>query len=199
MNTIYLQGVISQEPYYMYKSINERFYHTEVSTARLSGTTDKIPCVISEIFLSKIKYKKNACMKGEIRTRNVQGDDGKIHLEIYVFVMDVSEYEQDENCVNLTGFLCKNPKYRETPQGRQITDLIVASDRMHGKSDYIPCIAWGRNAIKSSEFAVGTKVMITGRLQSREYTKTFESGESETKVAYELSISMIDVVEEKED
>ena len=102
--------------------------------------------------------------------------------------------------MELDGFICKEPTYRETPFGRQITDLIVASNRERNfKSDYIPCITWGRNAIRSSEFNVGTRVKVLGRLQSREYKKKIDDGIYEARTAYELSAYMIDVVEESEE
>ena len=127
-------------------------------------------------------------------------EDDKSHLEVTVFVKEVLLYEKDENNVELDGFICKEPVYRETPFGRQITDLIVASNRERNfKSDYIPCIAWGRNAIRASEFNVGTRVKVLGRLQSREYKKKIDDGTYEVRTAYELSAYMIDVVEESEE
>ena len=119
--------------------------------------------------------------------------------EIFVFVTNICDYEEDKNDVELDGFICKEPKYRRTPLGRQITDLLIASNREHFKSDYIPCIAWGRNAIRTSEFNVGTRVKVLGRLQSREYKKKIDDGTYEVRTAYELSAYMIDVVEESEE
>ena len=109
-------------------------------------------------------------------------------------------YEEDENNVELDGFICKEPTYRETPLGRQVSDLIIASNRERNfKSDYIPCIAWGRNAIRTSELNVGTRVKVLGRLQSREYNKRLGDETYEARTAYELSSSMVSVVEESEE
>ena len=156
-------------------------------------------CTVPEIIKNGINEGNMVKVLGEIRTRNVHEDD-KSHLEVTVFVKEVLLYEKDENNVELDGFICKEPVYRETPFGRQITDLIVASNRERNyKSDYIPCIAWGRNAIRSSEFDVGTRVKVSGRLQSREYNKKIDDETYEARTAYELSAAMVDLVEEREE
>ena len=155
-------------------------------------------CTVPEIIKNGISEGNKVKVFGEIRTRNVHEDD-KSHLEVTVFVKEVLLYEKDENNVELDGFICKEPVYRETPFGRQITDLIVASNRERNyRSDYIPCIAWGRNAIRTSEFNVGTRVKVSGRLQSREYNKRLGDETYEVRTAYELSAAMVDAVEESE-
>lgn len=197
MNKIVLAGTVVDEPTFSHEVYGEKFYHFCLSSSRQSGTQDVLPCVVSEILKKDIKAGAEVKVCGNIRTRNVYEND-KSHLEITVFVKEVLSYEEDENNVELDGFICKEPAYRETPLGRQVTDLLIASNRSYGKSDYIPAIAWGRMAIKSSEFEVATKVKVFGRFQSREYVKRLDDGTEQTRVAYELSANRVDAVEESE-
>ena len=195
MNKIVLAGLVTEEPIFSHEVHGEKFYRFYLSSSRQSGYCDVLMCTVPEIIKNGINEGNMVKVLGEIRTRNVHEDD-KSHLEVTVFVKEVLLYEEDENNVELDGFICKEPVYRETPFGRQITDLIVASNRERNyKSDYIPCIAWGRNAIRTSEFNVGTRVKVSGRLQSREYNKKIDDETYEERTAYELSASMIDVVE----
>lgn len=199
MNKIVLAGLVTEEPIFSHEVHGEKFYRFYLSSSRQSGYCDVLMCTVPEIIKNGINEGNVVKVSGEIRTRNVHEDD-KSHLEVTVFVKEVLLYEKDENNVELDGFICKEPVYRETPFGRQITDLIVASNRERNyKSDYIPCIAWGRNAIRTSEFDVGTRVKVSGRLQSREYNKRLGDETYEARTAYELSTSMIDVVEESEE
>ena len=199
MNKIVLAGMVTEEPIFSHEVHGEKFYRFCLSSSRQSGNCDILVCIVPEIIKNGINEGNKVKVLGEIRTRNVHEDD-KNHLEITVFVKEVLSYEEDENNVELYGFICKEPTYRETTFGRQITDLIVASNRERNhKSDYIPCIAWGRNAIRTSEFDVGTRVKVSGRLQSREYKKKIDDGTYEVRTAYELSAYMIDVVEEREE
>lgn len=198
MNKIVLAGLVTEEPTFSHEVHGEKFYRFYLSSSRQSGNCDVLMCTVPEIIKNGINEGNMVKVLGEIRTRNVHEDD-KSHLEVTVFVKEVLLYEKDENNVELDGFICKEPVYRETPFGRKITDLIVASNREHFKSDYIPCIAWGRNAIRSSEFNVGTRVKVLGRLQSREYKKKIDDETYEVRTAYELSAYMIDVVEEREE
>ena len=198
MNKIVLAGLVTEEPTFSHEVHGEKFYRFYLSSSRQSGYCDVLMCTVPEIIKNGINEGNMVKVLGEIRTRNVHEDD-KSHLEVTVFVKEVLLYDKDENNVELDGFICKEPVYRETPFGRQITDLIVASNRERNyKSDYIPCIAWGRNAIRTSEFNVGTRVKVSGRLQSREYNKKIDDEKYEERTAYELSASMIDVVEESE-
>ena len=199
MNKIVLAGLVTEEPTFSHEVHGEKFYRFYLSSSRQSGYCDVLMCTVPEIIKNGINEGNMVKVFGEIRTRNVHEDD-KSHLEVTVFVKEVLLYEEDENNVELDGFICKEPAYRETPFGRQITDLIVASNRERNyKSDYIPCIAWGRNAIRASELNVGTRVKVSGRLQSREYNKRLGDETYEVRTAYELSASMIDVVEESEE
>lgn len=197
MNKILLAGLVTEEPTFSHEVHGEKFYRFRLLSSRQSGNCDVLVCIVPEIIKNGINEGNMVKVLGEIRTRNVHEDD-KNHLEITVFVKDVLLYEEDENNVELDGFICKEPTYRETPFGRLITDLLIASNRSYGKSDYIPTIACGRMAIKSSELDVGTRVKVFGRLQSREYVKRLEDGTEETRDAYELSANRVDVVEESE-
>lgn len=197
MNKIVLAGLVTEEPTFSHEVHGEKFYRFYLSSSRQSGNCDVLMCTVPEIIKNGISEGNKVKVLGEIRTRNVHEDD-KSHLEVTVFVKEVLSYEKDENNVELDGFICKEPVYRKTPFGRQITDLIVASNREHFKSDYIPCIAWGRNAIRASEFNVGTRVKVLGRLQSREYNKRLGDETYEVRTAYELSAAMVDAVEESE-
>ena len=195
MNKIVLAGLVTEEPTFSHEVHGEKFYRFYLSSSRQSGNCDVLMCTVPEIIKNGINEGNMVKVLGEIRTRNVHEDD-KNHLEVTVFVKEVLLYEADENNVELDGFICKEPVYRETPFGRQITDLIVASNRERNyKSDYIPCIAWGRNAIRTSEFNVGTRVKVSGRLQSREYNKRLGDETYEVRTAYELSAAMVDAVE----
>ena len=199
MNKIVLAGLVTEEPTFSHEVHGEKFYRFYLSSSRQSGNCDVLMCTVPEIIKNGISEGNKVKVFGEIRTRNVHEND-KNHLEITVFVKEVLLYEEDENNVELDGFICKEPKYRETQFGRQITDLMVASNRERNyRSDYIPCIAWGRNAIRTSEFNVGTRVKVLGRLQSREYKKKIDDGIYEVRTAYELSADIIEVIEESEE
>lgn len=197
MNKIILAGLVTEEPTFSREVYGEKFYRFYLSSSRQSGTCDVLMCTVSEILEKYIEAGTEIKVLGEIRTRNIH-ENNQSHLEITVFVKNVFPYEEDENNVEMDGFICKEPIYRETPLGRQVADLLVANNRPYGKSDYIPTIAWGRNAIKTSEFEVGTRVKVFGRLQSREYVKRLDDETEEVRVAYELSASRVDVMEESE-
>lgn len=196
MNKIILAGTVTDEPIFSHEVYGEKFYIFYLSSSRSSGTNDILPCIISEILMNGVRSGSQIMIEGNIRTRNVQVNE-KRNLEITVFVKDVLPYEKDENYVELEGFLCKSPNYRETPSGRKITDLLIATNRQFTrKSDYIPVIVWRRQAIWSSFLQTGMKLEISGRLQSREYTKRLVDGTAEVRTAYELSSSRVDIVEE---
>src|SRR5699024_4390893 len=149
--------------------------------------------------MSKDYYEKRAAIKGQFRSFNQYGDSGKRKLVLNIFaleieVLDDSDEREDENEICLDGYICKPPVYRETPFGRVISGLLIAVNGSDGKSDYIPCIAWGRNARYASGFAVGARVKVWGRIQSRKYQKQITEKEHETRTAYEVSISQMEVV-----
>ena len=200
MNNITLAGIIDGNIEYSHELYNEKFYKFYFSVARKSGTVDTLKCIISQLIVGKLKENEQFEIVGEVRTRDYDDASGKRRMEVYVFVSDVSEYcGRDKNKVNIDGYICKEPVYRETPLGRKICDLLVASNRLCNKSDYLPCISWGRNAISSALFEVGEHVSISGRLQSRIYIKKLNETEFEERVAYEVSTESVKVINEKED
>ena len=199
MNKIRLDGKVTTGPEFSHECKGEKFYKLFLEVGRKSEVVDTLPCLVPEVFLKDVEVGECVGINGEIRTRN-NHSDGKRKLEIYVFVLGVDNYEgQDSNSVWLEGYVCKDPLYRETPLGRKIADLTIASNRPYGKSDYISCIVWGRNALIASNIPVGAKVSISGRLQSREYVKVLDDETRETKVAYELSASSLEILNEREE
>lgn len=191
-NEIKLAGTIVTEAKFSHKSYGRKFYEFYISVERLSKKFDVLPCFIQENLLNEIHLNEKIVLYGEIRTWN-EHKENKNHLVIHVYVQSVSEYKgDDENFVELQGFICKMPIYRKTPRGRYLTELLMASNRVTSwKSDYIPCIVWNENALKTSYMEIGDKITITGRLQSREYKKKLSQAEFELHEAYELSVSQI--------
>jgi primosomal replication protein N len=201
-NILNLTGVVMTNPEYSHTSYDEKFYGTNIVVDRLSGFDDDLKLVISEKILPKnLKANTTVNVFGQIRTYNKLTEEGTQKLVIFVFVRAievVDESNRHNNEATITGFVCKKPVFRKTPSGREITDVLVAVNRGYNKSDYLPCIAWGRNAKFVEEIAVGTKVSIVGRLQSRNYTKvTEENPEGVDKTAYEVSINRIKVNDEE--
>ncbi len=218
MNTNYLEnnhlvlvGKVTSDKKFSHEIYGEKFYIFDLEVPRLSGNADIIPITISERLLESedLAIDKKVIIEGQFRSYNsYQNERNKLVLT--VFAKDVKFVEnQDEeiqaskdfvsNEVTLNGYICKKPIYRQTPFGREIADLLLAVNRAYNKSDYIPCIAWGRNARFCENIEVGTEVKIIGRVQSRTYEKKYEDGTSETKVAYEVSISSLEVVKQEDD
>ncbi len=184
----------------------EKFYEGKIAVERLSNAVDLLPITISEklIKASKIKFEKGTflALGGELRSYNRQ-IDGKSRLILSFFVKEVLDSQDvEEDCTNnltLTGYICKEPNYRVTPFNRQICDILVAVNRPNfNKSDYIPCILWGRNAKLMQSQKIGTKITLQGRIQSRNYRKEIKEGIFEEKTAYEVSCQKL-LIEEKED
>lgn len=200
MNDITLAGIVDGGIEYSHELYNEKFYKFYFSVARKSGTVDTLKCIVSQWIVGKLKGNEQFEIVGEVRTRNYDDDNGKRCTEVYVFVNEILEYPGgDMNHVYIDGYICKSPIYRETPLGRKICDLLVASNRLCNKSDYLPCISWERNAIYSSILEVGEHISISGRLQSRIYMKKLSETEFEERVAYEVSTDSVKVINEKED
>ena len=200
-NKVELRGVIEKEFELNHEVFGQEFYYTRLSTVRYSGTEDFVPIIVPRNLLKEIKglEGKVANVEGQCRTYNKLGDDGKTHLIVYVFVKNITFEERDyleiyenSNFIFLEGYLCKLPIYRKTPLGREIAEIILAVNRKNAKSDYIPCISWGRNARYISGLEVGDKIDIWGRIQSREYLKEKDMEESEMKTAYEVSIAKVE-------
>ena len=218
MNTNYLEnnhlvlvGKVTSDKKFSHEIYGEKFYIFDLEVPRLSGNADIIPITISERLLEKedLEIDKKIIVEGQFRSYNsYQNERNKLVLT--VFAKDVKFIEnQDEeiqaskdfvsNEVTLNGYICKKPIYRQTPFGREIADLLLAVNRAYNKSDYIPCIAWGRNARFCENIEVGTEVKVVGRVQSRTYEKKYEDGTSETKVAYEVTISSLEIVKQDDD
>lgn len=197
-NNIELVGTVVNEPKYDHETYNEKFYKLELETKRISGYSDVLPVLISDkqFNINEIKVGDRINIEGQLRTFNLHETD-KNRLILNVFAMDVidTELEYDDNQIHIEGYLCKLPTYRKTPLGREITDLLIAVNRNNGKSDYIPCICWGRNARCVTRLEVGDLISIDGRLQSRIYKKKIDDDVFEERIAYELSARNIDKIE----
>ena len=187
MNSIVISGQVENEPEFSHEFLGEKFYRFYINSKRNSGTYDVLPVIVSDVFVGRIKKNEYIEIEGTIRTKNIHTGTKTI-VDIFVFANRVLDYVAEINEANIEGFICKPPTFRETPFGRMISDLHIASNRMIGKSDYIPCIAWGRNAVRASVAEVGTKLYTKGRLQSREYVKKHDDGTEEKRTAYEVSL-----------
>lgn len=205
-NKIELCGVIASTPELNHKTYGENFYGFRLSCSRKSTEKDMLPIIVSDrlVEIKDLQVGKKISVKGQVRTFNKHISDDKRKLLIMVFARDVREIEEEgesapefNNNVKLSGYICKPPVYRVTPKGREIADVLIAVNRTYGKSDYIPCITWGRNARYTGNLDVGTRVDVEGRLQSREYTKKLDDGTEEIRTAYEISVSRIEESEEK--
>ena len=202
-NQVTISGTISREAEFSHEVFGEGFYMTYVKVPRTSGYEDEIPVTISDRMcnVKGLRVGQQIAVCGQFRSFNYHKDGrNKVVLSVFAHEMDCfdepSKYP-DANGIFLDGYICKEPTYRQTPRGRDIADLLVAVNRAYGKSDYIPCIAWGRNARYVPDLEVGSRVKICGRIQSREYSKRISDTETETRVAYEVSVSKIELVEEE--
>ncbi len=187
-------GDLESDFTYSHESYGECFYSFSVKIPRLSDSADIITVTASERLLCDEDYKVGDRIKivGQFRSYNNYSENGsRLILTLFAKTIDKAEAERYLNEIVLNGFLCKEPVYRTTPFGREITDILLAVNRTHNKSDYIPCIAWGRNAKFAQRLSVGDNIIVTGRMQSREYQKKLED-DSVTKTAYEISISKIE-------
>lgn len=194
-NRAELTGEAVSEPVFSHGSFGESFYSFKVKVPRLSDSVDYINIIASERLLKECDYKigDKLFIRGQFRSyNNYTGVGSKLVLTLFAKTIHMSPPEADyTNEVELNGYICKAPTYRTTPFGREITDVLLAVNRNHNKSDYIPCIAWGRNARFVKNLAVGEKVALSGRIQSREYTKKINETESKIMTAYEVSISRL--------
>ena len=210
-NYLTLVGKVTGEKKFSHEIYGERFYIFNLEIPRLSGNADIIPITVSERLIGEntLSEGNKLLVKGQFRSYNSY-ENGKNRLILTVFAKDVLEVKDEEeenemakkdeitNEVVLIGFICKKPIYRQTPFGREISDLLLAVNRAYNKSDYIPCIAWGRNARFCQNLEVGAQVKVVGRVQSRNYEKKHEDGSVETRVAYEVSIGSLEVIEEND-
>ena len=203
-NQVTIKGKVLYDFKLDHETRDMKFYKTELEINRFSGVTDRVPLIVSDRLikdklLEKVNIKGQSIkVYGYFRSFNYH-ENNNHHLVLYVYAhdieVDLSNEEVYENNIHLDGYICKKSLYRETPLGREITDLLIAVNRTCGKSDYIPCISWGRNARFASGFTVGTRVMIWGRVQSRDYTKKLSETECEKRIAYEVSVSKLECCE----
>ena len=193
-NKVYLYGKVVSEPEFSHEIYGEKFYDILVEVPRLSEQSDIIPVTISERLFDEKTMGINEfiAIRGQFRSYN-KLIDGHSKLMLTVFVREVCEpnYSLNGNVVEIVGYVCKEPIFRTTPFKREICDVLLAVNRAYNKSDYLPCIAWGRNARFVSELEVGQKVFMTGRIQSRQYQKKIDENHAETRTAFEVSISQI--------
>ena len=210
-NYLTLVGKVTGEKKFSHEIYGERFYTFNLSILRLSGNSDLIPITTSERLINdEMLTEGNKLMiKGQFRSYNSYENE-KNRLVLTVFAKDVEEVKEEEttedseivkkelttNEVVLIGYVCKKPIYRQTPFGREIADLLLAVNRAYNKSDYIPTIAWGRTARFCQNIEVGAQVKVVGRVQSRIYEKKYEDGTVEQKVAYEVSICSLELIDE---
>lgn len=202
-NAVELTGEIVSEFKYSHKCVEETFYETALKVQRTSGNFDVVPIIVPNRLVAVYTKRKNkgsfATIEGQFRSYN-KHIDGKSKHELFVFATKFSFLEETDgiNQIHLYGFICKEPVFRKTPLGREISEVLLAVDRAYGKSDYIPCIIWGIDARYISSFGVGTRISLEGRIQSREYLKRYDDGALETRTAYEVSVRIMQVVEERE-
>ena len=197
-NQVTIMGKVATEFSFSHEVFGEGFYMVEVEVKRLSNSEDRIPLMISErlIDVTQDYTGEYIMVHGQFRSYN-RHEEQKNRLVLSVFVREISFMEEEPdgtktNSIWLDGYICKEPIYRKTPLGREIADLVLAVNRPYGKSDYIPCICWGRNARYASGFEVGEHVQLLGRIQSREYVKRISDTETEKRVAYEVSVSKLE-------
>ena len=205
-NHLILVGKVTSEKRFSHEIYGEKFYIFDMEVPRLSDTTDIIPITASERIINDelLAIGNKLVVKGQFRSYNsYENERNKLILTVFAKDLipeeEVNENEKEEiqrtsNEVTLTGYICKTPIYRQTPFGREIADILLAVNRAYNKSDYIPSIAWGRNARFSQNLPTGTEVRIVGRVQSRNYEKKHEDGTIENKVAYEVSIASLEVI-----
>ncbi|MBQ4527257.1 MAG: single-stranded DNA-binding protein [Clostridia bacterium] len=199
-NDARLTGEVVGELSFSHEIYGEAFYSFMLKVMRLSDICDYINITVSERLIQNMDLSEGqtVSVSGQFRSYNNYSETGN-RLILTVFARDIKtdydgdDLEQNPNYIYLNGFLCKSPVYRTTPFGREITDLLIAVNRAYNKSDYIPCIAWGRNARYSSSLNVGDNIKIWGRIQSREYQKRISEDETVTKTAYEISVSKMEV------
>ncbi len=199
-NIIHLRGHVCQNLQFGHELFGEQFYTTTLRVPRLSGAEDFLPITISERLLldTDITAGSLLCLEGQLRSYNkiVEGS-GRLLITAFAQRLLPEDNDENPNRVLLTGALCKPPSYRTTPFGREIADLMLAVNRSYGKSDYIPCITWGRTARYAVGLKTGDKVQLVGRFQSRNYQKQLPDGTVVTKVAYEVSVSRLNALKEE--
>ena len=201
-NQVVIMGEIVSNFEFSHEIFGEGFYMVDVKVPRLSDSSDIIPLMVSErlIDVGEEYQGLNIMVQGQFRSYN-RHEERKNRLVLSVFAREIEFVDETPessktNQIYLDGYICKEPIYRKTPLGREIADLLLAVNRPYGKSDYIHCICWGRNARFASNFSVGTRCEIWGRIQSREYMKRLSDDDAEKRIAYEVSVSKLEIMEE---
>lgn len=198
-NVVTLSGKVAGNPVYSHEVFGEKFYEVALAVNRLSGMADILPVSVSEHLLdADLSEGSLVTIKGQFRSYNkMVGERNKLMLT--VFARDVLPYDEsaNPNMLELVGYICKPPIYRTTPFNREICDLLIAVNRQYNKSDYIPCIVWGRNARFAGGLSVGKRISVVGRAQSRNYQKKLEDDTVVTRTAYEVSVSKITVLDDE--
>ena len=191
-NTAELRGTLLSEPELSHISRGMEYYGLTLLTRRLSGVLDRADVILKRpLLLCLPEAGEKLWLRGELRSFNNRSGSGS-RLVLYIFAQETAPSEEegeDRNEITLSGTLCKPPVWRRTPMGREICDLMLAVNRRYGRSDYLPCIAWGKNALQAALWTVGQPVCLRGRFQSRGYVKTLETGETLEKTAYEVSVT----------
>ena len=197
-NHVLLKGKIKELPTYSHTVMGEGFFEMFVEVERLSEEVDILPVTISERLIENFKIGDEIGISGQFRSYN-KLENGRSKLMLTIFVKElISPKDLNEiNQIYLIGYICKEPIYRTTPFGREICDMLLAVNRAYNKSDYLPCISWGRNARFVRDLEVGEKLEVQGRIQSRRYQKHLEDGSVESKVAYEISLSSVVLAHEQ--
>lgn len=201
-NQVTVMGEVISEFAYSHEIYGEGFYMVDVRVKRLSDSYDIIPVMVSERLLDVTENYTGMliCVSGQFRSYN-RHEERKNRLVLSLFAREIEFVEELEessktNQIYLDGYICKEPIYRKTPLGREIADLLLAVNRPYGKSDYIPCICWGRNARYANNFKVGERCAVWGRIQSREYMKKLDEENVEKRIAFEVSVSKLELITE---
>jgi len=201
-NQVTVMGEIVGDFCFSHEIFGEGFYLVDMGVKRLSESYDVIPLMVSERLIDVNGDYKGmyVCVNGQFRSYN-RHEERKNRLVLSVFAREIEFIDELEesaktNQIHLDGYICKEPIYRKTPLGREIADVLLAVNRPYGKSDYIPCICWGRNARYASGFKVGERCAVWGRIQSREYMKKLSENEVEKRVAFEVSVSKLELLED---
>lgn len=201
-NKVFIYGEIVSDATFSHEVFGEGFYEFFVRVMRLSGQADILPVTLSERLIQDgmLAKGKSICALGQFRSYN-KIENGKSRLMLTVFIRELIDELPDKNpnSILLSGYICKPPIYRTTPFNREIADVLIAVNRAYNKSDYIPCIAWGRNARFVKNLNVGDRIAISGRIQSREYQKKLSETETRTMTAYEVSVSKLAAFEAGEE
>lgn len=196
-NYVLLKGKIKELPTYSHTVMGEGFFEMFIEVQRLSDEVDVLPITISERLIKNFKLGDEIGISGQFRSYNkLEGSKSKLILTIFVKELINPNEMSEVNQIYLVGYICKEPIYRTTPFGREICDCLLAVNRAYNKSDYLPCIAWGRNARFVRDLGIGEKLEVQGRIQSRKYQKKIDEDSYETRTAYEISLSSVMLIDE---